>query len=335
VTRVRTFLFAAVVSVAAVAASTAAAGAAPVDPAAAACTGAPVDTTIDGFVTDLEQLRHDLDRATAAQAAGLAGRLPACWRVRADRQTMIAESDWLRRALGLPSATAAQWNDRRTALIRRLDAVIADAREWGVASAATSPRLARAQLQSVLTQPEFTRANHVSWTSSLASRLRQWIDDRLRALTGRRLPLVWAGTLLAWTVGIGVLVLLCVWLWRLRRGAALPLDLRLDAPRLTSSEWAALARTALARGDAREAVRCGYHAALYRLEEQGLWRVDPARTPREYLRLLPAADARRTIVDEMTRDFERAWYAHDTPDASRLLAHLEGIGCHARPDAAI
>lgn len=312
-----------------------AAAAAPADSAAAACTGAPVDTTIDGFVTDLERLRHDLDQATAAQAAGLAGRLPACWRVRADHQTMIAESDWLRRALGLPSTTAAQWADRRTALAGRLDAVIADAREWRVASAAPSPERARAQLRSVLTQPEFTRDNRVSWASSLASRVREWIDERLRALTGKRLPLVWAGTLLAWAVAIGVLVLLCVWLWRLRRSPALPLDLRVDAPRLTSSEWATLARAALGRGDAREAVRCGYHAALYRFEEQGLWRVDPARTPREYLRLLPSADARRTIVGEMTRDFERAWYAHDTPDASRLLAHLEGIGCHARPDAAI
>jgi hypothetical protein len=334
VTLVRTCCLAAVVSVAVVMAWPSTAAGAQADHAAPACTGAPVETTIDGFVSDLEQLRHDLDQSTAAQAAGLAGRLPACWRVRADRQTMIAESDWLRRALGLPSTTAAQWVDRRTALVRRLDAVIADAREWRVA-ADTGPERARAQLRSVLTQPEFTRDNRISWTSSLASRLRDWIDQRLRELTGRRLPLVWAGTLLAWAVAIGVLVLLCVWLWRLRRSPALPLDLRVDAPRLTSSEWAALARAALGRGDAREAVRCGYHAALYRFEEQGLWRVDPARTPREYLRLLPSADARRTIVDEMTRDFERAWYAHDTPDASRLLAHLERIGCHARPDAAI
>src|SRR3712207_7448718 len=44
--------------------------------------------------------------------------------------------------------------------------------------------------------------------------------------------------------------------------------------------------------------RCAYHAALCRMEEQGVWRVEDSRTPREYLRLLPPGDPRGPLRSE-------------------------------------
>jgi len=83
-------------------------------------------------------------------------------------------------------------------------------------------------------------------------------------------------------------------------------------------------------GDLREAVRCGFHAAVRRLEEQGSWSVDDARTPREYMRLLHGDDPRRTMFGDLTRRFEQVWYGHRSAtgeDVRHIAAHLERLGC--------
>ena len=102
--------------------------------------------------------------------------------------------------------------------------------------------------------------------------------------------------------------------------------------------WAARARAAAAAGDAREAVRCAYHAVLHRLDEDGAWTIEEARTPREYMRLLPAADRRRPAVSFVARLFEGTWYGGAEPglaDAQAAVAISEELGCDAQADPAI
>jgi hypothetical protein len=53
-----------------------------------------------------------------------------------------------------------------------------------------------------------------------------------------------------------------------------------------------------------------YWAAISRLESRGLWPVDRARTPREYLDLIAATDPRRDDLTSLTRGFERIWYGY-------------------------
>lgn len=53
-----------------------------------------------------------------------------------------------------------------------------------------------------------------------------------------------------------------------------------------------------------------YWAAISRLESRGLWPVDRARTPREYLGLIAAEDPRRDDLTSLTRGFERIWYGY-------------------------
>ncbi len=49
-----------------------------------------------------------------------------------------------------------------------------------------------------------------------------------------------------------------------------------------------------------------------------MWPADRARTPREYLRLLPAADPRLENLTTLTRSFERTWYGGREAGSSRL-----------------
>jgi hypothetical protein len=59
-----------------------------------------------------------------------------------------------------------------------------------------------------------------------------------------------------------------------------------------------------------------------------MWPADRARTPREYLRLLPPADPRLKNLTTLTRSFERIWYGgleagpSDFETAEKLAAEL-------------
>jgi hypothetical protein len=55
--------------------------------------------------------------------------------------------------------------------------------------------------------------------------------------------------------------------------------------------------------------------------------MDEARTPREYVRLLPASDRRRVPFHELTSEFERSWYGGRATDVTRIWQWLEACGC--------
>jgi hypothetical protein len=82
------------------------------------------------------------------------------------------------------------------------------------------------------------------------------------------------------------------------------------------------------RGLWREAIHFLYWASISRLESKRLWPADRARTPREYLKLLPVADPRKLVLTSLTRSFERTWYGgreaqdSDFDAASKLAADL-------------
>jgi hypothetical protein len=196
---------------------------------------------------------------------------------------------------------------------------------------------ARSAAQEILERPEFQRTS----ADRLNEAIQRWITEKMdalfRRLGGNGPTVASIAKVMAWTISIAALIALAVWLFRQRRAQHATTLAGLQAPtvRLTSREWAERARDALRAGDAREAIRCGYHAALFRLEEQGVWRVDDARTPREYLSLLKVEDARRGPLIELTRDFEYTWYGSRPADGHGLLERLEVLGCHAPSKPAI
>lgn len=94
--------------------------------------------------------------------------------------------------------------------------------------------------------------------------------------------------------------------------------------------WLKDAQDAAAVGLWREAIHFIYWAAISRLESRRLWPADRARTPREYLLLLPAADPRHGNLTALTRSFERTWYggreaALNDYEAARTLAAGLGV----------
>ncbi len=66
------------------------------------------------------------------------------------------------------------------------------------------------------------------------------------------------------------------------------------------------------------------------LEEEGAWRSDDTRTPREHVRLLPADHRRRPLFADVARRFEQVWFGGRaaTPDDTRSeLTRLQELGC--------
>ena len=83
-------------------------------------------------------------------------------------------------------------------------------------------------------------------------------------------------------------------------------------------------------GQIREGARVAYRAAVSRLDEEGALHIDEARTPREYLRLLPPVHRRHAALSALTTTFERIWYgsrAAAPDEGDKILALLQDLGC--------
>jgi hypothetical protein len=189
---------------------------------------------------------------------------------------------------------------------------------------------AHATLASVLARPEFARNVFASAAGRLRDRVRAWFLRQWERLVGNRVAGREAARLFAWILAFCALAALASWIVRTvvrtraatRIGAEPPANLR-----KSSRAWA---RDALAAADPREAVRCLYNAAICRLEEEGAWRADDSRTPREYVRMLPSGHRRRPIVEEVAALFEQVWYRArpaDSDDSQRVVRELEVLGC--------
>ena len=200
-------------------------------------------------------------------------------------------------------------------------------------------RVPRETLARILEQPEFQRGAMTAWTDALQARIVRWIE-RLFARLGTgpvsRRALV---KVLAWMAGLSALAALAWWLVRsLRRSTPISAGRYEPAAssRRSARSWARDALLAHRGGNPREAARCAYNAALTRLEEEGSWRRDESRTPREYLRLLPPAHHHIGAMSDVTGRFERAWYGAATPgadDSVVLLNRLKELGCLASDQA--
>jgi hypothetical protein len=189
---------------------------------------------------------------------------------------------------------------------------------------------ARVVLTRVLERPEFRRSVLAAAADRLRQRLSSWFLRTWERITGGRIAPRTLALALAWIVTLSALAALSSAVVRsvMRARPTTPLDVRPAASaRMGSGVWA---REALAAADAREAVRCLYNAAICRLEEEGAWRADATRTPREYVRLLPSGHARRPVVEEVAALFEQVWYRGRpaaADDRQHVTRELEALGC--------
>ena len=310
-------------------------------PAAARAGQTPVeDLDAPAYVA---MLRHLADQVRAtdgpAAAATLAHDLPPAWTVRSGDQRFTVPAAPIVDAL--TSTPASSWSESRAAAIARIEALREEASPLARTGAPPRPHLRRA-LAEVLAAPEFRGRQRYAELMALVDRVRRWLRSWLpdpKEGSAVVVPILRYAT---WVIAVVAFGLLAWLTWRVLRGAsrdtaARPRPMR-GADPVDARTWAARARAAAASGDAREAVRCAYHAVLHRLDEEGAWTIAEARTPREYMRLLPAADRRQPAVSFVARLFEGTWYGGAEPaidDARAAVHHLRELGCDAQADPAI
>lgn len=292
----------------------------------------PPALSLPGFLAEVDSVTRQVEAATSADNARAIS-VPDSWRVDAPGQRIEVDVGWLRDALdGRPRSPEA-WPARRSALVARLKAL----RDLSAAERPAADQQVRARAGAVasdiLQRDEFARASRRSFAWLMLERVSEWLANQWDRLGLGRASGDRGARVFAWLTALLALAALGVWLIRVLKdrddGGSLDLsDAAISRPR--ARELALKAAAAARAGDSRDAVRLAYHAALERLEETGAWRVDDARTPREYLPLLRHDDRRQALVSDLIRRFEPVWYGNRDAapgDAEAVTLHLEVLGC--------
>ena len=218
-------------------------------------------------------------------------------------------------------------------VLRRLRGMQAEAN--GFAGGAQTSLNARHKLDEILSRREFRRAREFVWLQKLLDRIANWLERHQgrRRSTGRVNFSPWIGRVLVWTIIIAICGALAYVLWKWITRTQENLELNLSGGEQfhkVSREWVADALAAARRGDYRSAIRCGYWAAVIRLEELGRWTPNRTLTPREYLRMLPADHFQRSPLADLTQRFELTWYGYAVAtarDFDQVTQQLEKLGC--------
>ncbi len=250
------------------------------------------------------------------------------WIVEADGQSFSINTDWLTdqfEKLQKDPATSV-----RDGILQRLSAMKADAAAFQ--NAPPDTQAAHQKLNEILARSEFHQVHGATWWDRFWFRVRMWIYRTLSQMFGSSsAPTV--GRLFVWTlVGIAVLALAYFVFRTIRQNARLE-SIMLEVLPVSAKQWRVWlkeAREAAAKGLWRDAVHLAYWGGISFLEESGMWRPDQARTPREYLRLLPADSQHRATLKDLTRRLEVTWYGNEAagPDTfSATVANLEELGC--------
>lgn len=213
----------------------------------------------------------------------------------------------------------------------RLQAMSAEAELYEQPSRADDTM--RQRLDKILSASEFDRVRGPTAVELFKQRLQAWILNLLRKINPKVPDIEDAGQLFVWCAIALAAAIAGTWLYRksrenmvLGRREILPF---LPSPR-NWREWLAEARARAANGEWRDAIHFGFWAAVSRLEAEGVWPPDKARTPREYLNAIPASNFSKEPFAAVTRKFESSWYGSrptTEADFAQFATHLETLGC--------
>lgn len=181
---------------------------------------------------------------------------------------------------------------------------------------------ARAAAERILATPEFQQPTPSLWDRAKAKVL----EAIVRLFTGidrvtTQSP--WIGRTLEWLLFVAAAVGLVVWVMRAIQRQRLRVELGGDAAKAAewarkSDDWRRLAEQEAGRGAWREAIHALYWATVSELERRRLWRQNPARTPREYVRLLKPGSPEQRELRGLTAALERSWYAQRAATAEEF-----------------
>jgi hypothetical protein len=286
--------------------------------------------SIADYTAWLERVALAVEPSAAGPAdlARVVRDVPVRWRVESAGQSFEIANDWLltdlRELQSKPEAVA------RVRLVDRLRALAGEASAFEAPASGQAP--SRARLDEILSRRDFRNIHGPTWVDELRQRILMWIVNVLERLFGSSAVPTVSTILVYMLIGLAA-VALAMWTYRsLTRAAALETVVpgRMPVSAKEWSIWLAEAQQAAGRGEWRDAVHLSYWCAVSFLESKGAWKPDRARTPREYLRLLPASSGHRSALTALTRNFELVWYGTEAADERRFaeaLGHLEHMGC--------
>jgi Domain of unknown function (DUF4129) len=289
--------------------------------------------TIPQYTSTLAAYENQVKELTSApqKAPAVRDSLPPSLTVETSRGKLVVSTAFISAALNRfltvePRARASiVWG-----LSERLQAMRLEAELYEQPS--NADEATRKRLQAILASAEFSRVRGPSGLDLLRQRIGVWILKQLRKISPSVPDLENVGQILVWVL-IGLAAAFAgVWLYRISRD--MPAGKREILPFLPSSrtwqEWLAQAREAASGGRWREAIHWGFWAAVSRLESEGTWPPDKARTPREYLGSIPASSPAQQPFSLLTRQFETSWYgarAATETEFAQFSANLERLGC--------
>jgi hypothetical protein len=269
--------------------------------------------------------------ATPQKAPALRDSVPTSLRVQTTRGEITVDTTFLRDGLNqFLTVEAKARAPILSALTERLRAMRTDADLYEQPSRADDST--RKRLEQILDSREFGRVHGPSALDLLRERIGAWILKQLRKINPSIPDLQNAGQIFVWALIALASSVAAVWLYRISLDP--PARKREIMPFLPSSrswhEWLALAHEQATAGRWRDAIHLGFWAAVSRLESEGAWPPDKARTPREYLRSIPAGSPSQEPFSALTRKFEASWYGErptTEADFSQFTVNLERLGC--------
>jgi hypothetical protein len=290
---------------------------------ASVCTAA-VALSPEDLAVQLRGIEGDLD---SKSAGAVLAEIPPAWDVATSEHRYSISTEPLRTLL------LSEEHDKTREAKLWLNALAQQLELFSKAPAEAIPN-ARGKLERILARREFSGVRPPTAWDLFRERVAAWIGSLIQRFFAFAAQHPTEGQILFWVVVAGAVGFLAVWLIRLwsRRDPRFSLPQPNPATRLQSwEEWVRAAREAANRGDAREAIRCTYWAGVSRLQESRVLPEDVTRTPREYLRLIPAAQmAMAAPLTSLTSGLERFWYAGQTAradDFEASLKQLEALGC--------
>lgn len=306
-------------------------------PAGAQSSGVPPVQVSQARVLSFSEYLSELDRLTALAgqtdkdsnaAATAITELRGGWKVQTNGGEFAIPTDGIFDQFEKLQKHPAR--EIRDGLLERLSTMKADAQAFQ--QTPQDSAAARASLAQILARREFNQVQGPTWFDRLKARIISWIVRMLTIAFGASsAPVV--GWVLVWGL-VAVAVLALAWfIYReMKRNARLETIMPEVLP-VSAKQWRvwlAEAQAAAAKGLWRDAIHLAYWGGISFLEESGMWRPDQARTPREYLRLLPADSQHRTALSTLTRQLEVTWYGRQPAEAETFadtLTHLEEMGC--------
>lgn len=267
------------------------------------------------------------------RAASLRSSIPEEWELKTQTSTFEIDNEDLREKLQRYSNNAARRGEILPELEFSVDGRLEDAKSYDHPADAS----ARSKLENILQGREYRGVSKSqSPLEKLKDTLLSWFIRQLRKLFQAAVAHPRVSQVLLWSI-IGLVTLgFAIWLYfLLRRTAREEYSYPCDGGAFIPSskhwqQWMRETRAAAERGDWREAIHLGYWGGISFLESSGAWKPDRARTPREYLRMLPDVSDRRMPLDALTRRFELTWYASQPASSSDFdfaLSQLEKLGC--------